>query len=271
MDSRTGKKIRWGRLVNPASQKAIIVAYSHASFLGPIPGMRTREELIHNARALHAADAVMVSPGLLPLLDEVFIGKEAPALVVQVDWQSFSRKILPYTEGAAAAMTTIPQAAAAGAVAVMSYLYLGFEDPHLEKEEIERNARWVRECEQYGLLLMIEPRSAREKMVPSDRVDPEVMSTYARICAEIGADLVKVIDPGNNESLAQIVEGCPAPVLLAGGVQKESFQESLDRAHAAVLAGCAGVVYGRNLFQSPDPTAALSALREIVHGKTLAE
>lgn len=267
MDARTGKKIRRGHIFNTTTGRTVIVAYSHGVFAGPIPGLRTREELMTTAAALRAADGLIVSPGLLTLIEDVFVGRDAPALVLHMDWQSFSRKVLPHEEGAAASMGTVEQFAAAGADALMSYLYVGHQDPEREKAEIIRNAQLARECERWGVLLMIEPRSAREKRVPEDRSDPAVMSVYARLCAEIGADLVKVIDPENDDVLSAIVQACPTPVLLAGGVRRESFEDAKARARAAVEVGCAGLVFGRNVFQAPDPRAALAALRGIVHGE----
>ncbi len=267
MDSRTGKKIRLGRLFDPISARTLIVAYSHGSFMGPMEGMTSLEEMKRTASELRLADGLMVSPGMVTALEDAFTGRDAPALIVQIDWQSFSRTVLPYDEGSAASMATVEQVAAAGGVGVMSYLYLGFHDPQREKKEITRNAALVQACERHGLLLMIEPRSAREKAQPDDKSDSAVMRFYARISAEIGADLVKVIDPGDDESLAEIVRTCPAPVLLAGGSRKADFNQALERARAAVKAGCAGLVFGRNLFQHPDPSGALNALREVIHSQ----
>lgn len=265
MDARTGKKIRLGRLFNQASGRTVIVAYSHGSFMGPLPGMDSRAELLNTAAALRQADGLMVSPGMVELLEDHYIGKDAPALIVQIDWQSFSRKVAPFVTGAAVAMATVEQVAAAGGDAVMSYLYLGFQDPEIEKQEIARNAMLVRSCEQSGLLLMIEPRSAIEKLVPQNRTDVEMMRLYARISAELGADLVKVIDPGDDDELARIVDGCPARVLLAGGSRKDSFEAALERAEAAVQSGCYGVVFGRNIFQHENPHTALSQVMQVVH------
>ena len=45
MDSRTGKKIRMGRLFNQRSGRSLIVAYSHGILMGPRPGMKTLEEM----------------------------------------------------------------------------------------------------------------------------------------------------------------------------------------------------------------------------------
>ncbi len=267
MDSRSGKKIRLGRLFNAASGRTLIVAYSHGLILGPGPGLATWEEVQRTARALRAADGLMIAPGLITRLEDAFIGRDAPSLIVQIDWQSFSRSILPYREGAAVAIASVEQIAAAGADAIMTYLYVGFDDPEREKQDIARNAALARDCERHGLLLMIEPRSAREKAVPADKTDPAIMAMYARLSAELGADLVKVIDPGDDAALAQIVEGCPAPVLMAGGAKKDRFEEAQARARAAIQAGCAGLVYGRNIYQQPDPAAALAVMRQIVHGE----
>jgi class I fructose-bisphosphate aldolase len=208
----------------------------------------------------------MISPGLITQLEDVFVGKDAPSLVVQIDWQSFSRTILPYQQGAAVAIASVEQIAATGADVVMSYLYVGFDDPEREKMDIARNAALARECERCGLLLMIEPRSAREKTVGSDKTDPAVMAMYARTSAELGADLVKVIDPGDDDALAQIAVGCPAPILLAGGSKKDSLATAEARARAALKAGWSGLVFGRNIYQQPDPATALATFRQIVHG-----
>ncbi len=268
MDSRTGKKIRLGRLFNPSSHRTLIVAYSHGLILGPGPGLGTLDEIRRTASALRAADGLMVSPGLLTQLEDAFVGKDAPSLVVQIDWQSFSRTVMPYPQGAAVAIASVEQIAAAGADVVMSYLYVGFDDPEREKMDIARNATLARECERCGLLLMIEPRSAREKAISSDKSDAAVMAMYARTSAELGADLVKVIDPGNDEALEQIAAGCTAPVLMAGGSKKGSLAEAEDRARAALKAGWSGLVFGRNIYQQPDPTAALAGFRRIVHGES---
>jgi len=267
MDPRTGKKIRMGRLVHPLSHRIVIVAYSHGSFMGAMPGMRTREEILQTATAMRAADGLMVAPGMVKMLEELFIGRDAPTLIVQIDWQSYSRHIMGYQTGAAVSMTTVEQVAVAGGDMVMSYLYLGHPDPEIEKQEIARNAALVAACEQYGMLLMIEPRSAIEKIDPGNRNNPASMSLYARVSAEIGADLVKIIDPGTDESLARIVEECPVPVLLAGGSKKETFETVLERGRQAIQLGCGGVVYGRNIFQQANPQSSLNRVLEMVHGE----
>jgi class I fructose-bisphosphate aldolase len=267
MDSRTGKLIRKGRLFNQASGKTLIVAYSHGVLMGPRVGMRTLAEMRAVVEAVSSADGLMVTPGMLNYLETAFIGKQRPALVLHLDYQSFSRSILPYSQGATVELAQIEDALAAGADAVMTYLYMGYDNPEREKIEIERNARLARACERWGMLLMIEPRSAREATHTEDKVDADILAMYCRIAAEIGADMVKCIDPGNGEALTQIVSGCPAPLLLAGGSKTDDPKLADDRARRAMEAGAAGLVFGRNIYEAENPTQTLARFQQIVHGE----
>jgi fructose-bisphosphate aldolase, class I len=266
MDSRTGKKIRMGRLFNQESGRTMIVAYSHGILMGPRPGMKSLDEMRRVTAALKNADGLMITPGMLPGLEAAFLGRDHPALILHLDYQNFSRTLLPYSEGATVALAEIEQVVASGADAVMTYLYLGYDDPQREKMEIERNARMARACERWGLLLMIEPRSAREATHPEDKSDPQLLGMYCRIAAEIGSDLVKCIYAGSTQAMAQVIEGCPVPVLVAGGSRAATPQAAHQRAESAIAAGAAGLVYGRNVYECADPAQELERYRQIVHG-----
>lgn len=266
MDPRTGKKIRLGRLFDQKSHKALIVAYSHGVLMGPRPGMKSLEEMKRVSLSLSRTNGLMVAPGLVTPLEEAFIGRERPSLIVHLDYQSFSRAIMPYDEGATVEIAQIEDVVAAGADGVMTYLYLGYEDPEREKMEVARNARLARACERWGIILMIEPRSARERRNPTDKTDPQILGLYCRVSAEIGADLVKCIHPGNEEALRSVIEGCPAPVLVAGGSRAEKSEQAYARAESAMRAGAAGLVYGRNIYEASDPAAELERYLQIAHG-----
>ena len=221
MDARTGKKIRLGRLVRPASGRAVVVAASHGVTSGPPAGLRSTAEIRSVFSKLMTADGVMVTPGMVPLLEDTFTGRDKPGLILHLDWKNHARGI--YTpgadgrgEGVLAQLADLEAVAAAGVDAVMTYLYLGQRDTRLERAEVERNARIARDCERLGLGLIIEPRSALEGVDP-DALSAEVMSMYCRISADIGADLVKALWPGSPEAFAEVTESCYVPILLAGG------------------------------------------------------
>ena len=265
MDTRTGKKIRLGRIFDQQSGRTLIVAYSHGVIMGPLQGMRTLDEMQEVVHAISKVDALMVAPGLLPQLEDAFIGKDRPALIVHMDYQSYSRTVLPYDVGATVELGAAEDALAAGADAIMTYMYIGHEDPELEKLEIERNARLARACERLGLVMMIEALSAREKTHPEDKQNPAVLSLSCRIAAELGADIVKCQHPGTAEALAEIVTTCPVPLLQAGGAKTKNPEDAFDIARQAMAAGSAGLVFGRNIFGADDPAAAVDRYREIIH------
>jgi fructose-bisphosphate aldolase, class I len=272
MDSRTGKQIRLSRLLSPATGHGVVVAASHGVMSGPPAGLRTRAEITDVFDQLELADAVMVNPGMLPLVERTFLGRNAPGLVLHLDWKNHNRKVYgPGTDGRAegvlAQLATLEEVAAAGIDAVMTYLYIGQRDTTLERAEIERNARIVRDCERLGLAVIIEPRSALEAE-GEEATGVEVMSTYCRIASDIGADVVKAVWPaGGQEAFAAVVETCLAPVLLAGGPGGDDLESTRMLAQQAMDAGAAGVMFGRRVFRAPDPRGVLGALREIVHGE----
>ena len=266
MDARTGKKIRLGRLFDENSHKTLIVAYSHGVLMGPRPGMKNLAEMKRTSQQLSRANGLMIAPGLINSLEESFVGRQRPSLIVHLDYQSFSRDIMPYKEGATIEMAQIEEIVATGADGVMTYVYMGYEDPEREKMEVARNARLARACEKWGLILMIEPRSAREANMPADKTDPNILSFYCRVSAEIGADLVKCIHPGDEEALRSVIEGSIAPVLIAGGSRAEKAEQAYLRAESAMRAGAAGLVYGRNIYEASDPVAELEHYLHIVHG-----
>jgi class I fructose-bisphosphate aldolase len=270
MDARTGKRIRLGRLFDRASAHTIIVAYSHGVLLGPIAGLESLAQMQEIVAALAAADGIMIAPGMVRHLEDGFVGRDRPSLVVHLDWTNFSRTTLPYEQGAQRSLASLEEVAAAGADAVMSYLLLGNDDPEREAEEIARNAAIARGCERLGLVHMIEPRHSLERRHPETKQDLDIMRLYCRISAEIGADLVKAIWPGSVEAMQAIVESCPVPVLVAGGARKERVEEATQLAREAMTAGARGLVFGRNIYQAPDPAAVLGSLRDVVHGPALA-
>lgn len=270
MDARTGKRIHAGRLFDPTSGRAIIVALSHGILLGPSAGMESLVQLRATAAALLAADALMITPGLVLQMEDAFVGRQKPSLIIHADWQNASQSVFRADEGlrntvGAATTATANKAAAAGAIAVMTFMYAGHFDPSLEREEIARNAAMARACEDVGILHMIEPRSARERFQPGERQDRQIGAYLARVAAEIGADIVKVIHPGDRDALAEVVEGCPAPVLLAGGSEAEDPERGDALARDAVATGCRGLVFGRAIVRAADPAAALEHFRTLIH------
>ncbi|MBU3030730.1 class I fructose-bisphosphate aldolase [Paracoccus marinaquae] len=266
MDSRTGKKIRMARFFNQKSRKALLVAYSHGVIMGPLPGMMSLAEMERACDQMSAVDGLMVAPGMLLLLEQYFIGRDRPALMLHMDYQSYVRSVLPYDQGGTVELASVEQALAAGADGIMTYMYIGHPDPEIEKLEIARNARIARECERLGMVFMVEALSAQLRRHPEHQTDIAIQSLGCRIAAELGADMVKAFYPGSLENVTEMARTCPVPLMLAGGAKAKNPEDAFGHADDAIRAGASGLVFGRNIFEADDVPATVQRYRRIVHG-----
>jgi fructose-bisphosphate aldolase/2-amino-3,7-dideoxy-D-threo-hept-6-ulosonate synthase len=156
-------------------------------------------------------------------------------------------------------VTSVEEAVALGADAISIHINVGANDT--PKMMIDA-AQVVRDCKRFGmpLLMMMYPRGEKIK----NEKDVEVVKIAARIGAELGADIVKTNYTGSKESFKQVVEGCPVPVIIAGGC-KGTDREVLQMIRDAMDAGAAGVAMGRNAFQHKEPKKIIQAVSLVVH------
>ena len=102
---------------------------------------------------------------------------------------------------------------------------------------------------------------------------PKIKSEYdvknvkhaARVGAELGSDIVKVPYTGSVETFAEVVNGCPVPVVIAGGPKMDSDEDIFKMVEGALKAGAAGLSIGRNAFQHQNPERMIQALCKMVH------
>jgi fructose-bisphosphate aldolase/2-amino-3,7-dideoxy-D-threo-hept-6-ulosonate synthase len=93
----------------------------------------------------------------------------------------------------------------------------------------------------------------------------DVVKLAARAGAELGADIIKTNYTGDPDTFIEVVNGCPVPVVIAGGPKVETNEELLLMVKNAVDVGGAGVAIGRNIFQAESPRKTTKAIAEIVH------
>ena len=67
------------------------------------------------------------------------------------------------------------------------------------------------------------------------------------------------------EDFEKVVEGCPVPVIIAGGKSFQMRRIVLRLTFNAVKSGGTGVDMGRNIWQSDYPVAMIQAVRSVVH------
>lgn len=265
MTADCGKNVRLGRILDPGTKKSVAVAFDHGLSSGPIPGnVKPREMMVQLVEG--GADAVLVTPGVARLCADFFVGKSAPALILRLDWTNMFRpgEKLGYKEGRTSLIGSVEDAVRFGADAVLTFMFIGYEDPDVEAREIEKNAIIARACEAVGMPHIIEPM-ARGLLASSRRFDATLIRMHVRNAAELGADAIKTDYSGQKETFESVVEGCPVPILIAGGPKAETVEAGLEMVDGAMQAGATGVLFGRNIFQAPDPANMVRAIRAIVH------
>jgi putative autoinducer-2 (AI-2) aldolase len=92
--------------------------------------------------------------------------------------------------------------------------------------------------------------------------DAKYFRLACRIIAELGAQYVKTYYV--EEGFETVTASCPVPIVMAGG-KKLPELDALTMAYNAVQQGAAGVDMGRNIFQSEDPKAMITAVGAVVH------
>lgn len=241
------------RIMNRENKRTIIVPIDHGLTVGPIKGIENNLGDVVNKIALGGANAVLGHIGI-PLYAHRGYGPDI-GLILHL---SGSTSLSPEANYKVL-VNTVLEAVKLGADGVSLHINIGTKS---DPEMLETLGSVSRECREFGmpLLAMMYPRGENIK----DEYNVDVVKIAARVAAELGADIVKTNWTGDPDSFKEVVQGCMAPVIIAGG-EKAGIREILEITKESVDVGGAGVAYGRNVFQAEDPTKFVRALYLIVH------
>ena len=129
-----------------------------------------------------------------------------------------------------------------------------------EKESLLNLAKLVDEGERYGIPVMAVTAVGKEL----EKRDARYLALASRICAELGARVVKTYWCQDFEKVST---GCPVPVVMAGGPQVDTELEVFEFVYDGMQKGAIGVNLGRNVWKNDYPVAMIKALRVIIHKK----
>lgn len=127
-----------------------------------------------------------------------------------------------------------------------------------EQQTLSNLTNAVNEFEEYGIPVMAVTAVGRELQ----KREARTLALFCRIAAELGARVVKTYWCENFE---KITEGCPVPVVMAGGPKCETELEVLEFVYDGMQRGAIGINLGRNVWQDDHPVAMARALRAIIH------
>jgi putative autoinducer-2 (AI-2) aldolase len=239
-----GIKNRLSRIIKPSTGRTVMLAVDHGYFQGPTTGLENPRETI--SPLVPYADCLMLTRGVLRT--SVDPGVNVP-VVLRVSGGTSILKELS-NEGI---ITSTEEAIRLNASGMALSIFVGGEN---ERQTLLNLSKLVDAGEQYGIPVLAVTAVGREMTR-----DARYLGLACRIAAELGAHLVKTY---YCEDFRKVVDGCPVPVVIAGG-KKLPEREALELAYNAIHAGAVGVDMGRNIFQSESPVAMIRAVRSIVH------
>jgi len=254
-----GKKIRLERIIDRNSHKTVIIPMDHGVTVGPIEGLADMRTAVSNVVA-GGANAILMHKGI------VRAGHRGTGRDVGLIIHLSAGTAMSPDPNAKELVCTVEEALKLGADAVSIHINLGAET---DKEMLWQLGQVSERCFEWQmpLVAMMYTRGAKIK----DEYDVANVKHAARVGAELGADIVKVVYTGSVESFATVVEGCPVPVVIAGGPKMGSDEDIFRMVQGALEAGAAGVSIGRNAFQHKAPTKMVHALSRMVHAAATIE
>ena len=248
-----GKKIRLERIINRNSHRTVIVPMDHGVTVGPIEGLSDMRDTISKVVA-GGANAILMHKGIVRA-GHRGSGKDV-GLIIHL---SAGTSLSP-DPNAKELVCTVEEAIKLGADAISVHINLGAGTDRDMLRQLgyvsERCMEW-----QMPLVAMIYTRGSKIE----DEYALKYVKHAARVGAELGADIVKVNYTGSAESFREVVEGCPVPVVIAGGPKMNSDEEIFRMVEGALAAGAAGLSIGRNAFQHKNPVKMVQALSQMVH------
>jgi len=249
-----GLKNRMSRMVKPATGHTVMLACDHGYFQGPTTRLenprRTFEPLVKYADVLAVTRGVLRSS-----VDPTW---EVPILLRVSGGTSVLREDLS-DEGLT---TSMKEALRLNVAAVAMSVFVG--SPH-ERESLLNLAKLVDEGEDHGMPVVAITAVGKEL----DKRTARYLALACRISAEIGAHIVKTY---YCEDFAKVIEGCPAPCVVAGGPKMNTELDVFNTVYGAMQAGAIGVDMGRNIWQNDFPVGMIKGIRAIVHeGATVKE
>jgi putative autoinducer-2 (AI-2) aldolase len=239
-----GMKNRLSRIINPRSGKTVMLAVDHGYFQGPTTGLRDLGKTV--TPLIPHTDCLFITRGMVR---NSIDPRSNVAICLRVSGGSSILGELSNED----ITTSMEEAIRLNASGVGISIFVGASN---EDRTISNLGRLVNEAERYGMPVLAVTAVGKEM-----GRDARYLGLACRIAAEIGAHFVKTY---YCEDFYKVVEGCPVPVVMAGG-KKIPERDALQMTANAIKEGASGVDMGRNIFQSNNPSGMIKAIRAVVH------
>lgn len=261
-------KVRMNRMFR-ASGKCLDVAIDHGVFneAGFLSGLEDMEAVVAGLVAARP-DAIQMNFGQCDVLQSL-PGKDKPALVMRTDagnpYNPQTHRVM-FNVFACEDDPVLPAVRLDAACVVANLLQLPGE-PDLHRQTIVNISRLRPLCDKYAMPLMIEPlvmRANEERGGYQANGDKKLVVALVRQARELGADIIKADPTEFPEDYHEVIQAARCPVLVRGG-GRESIEKVFQTAAAYLQQGAHGLVYGRNIYQHPNPARIVKAFLGLIH------
>jgi len=241
-----GMQNRLAKLIQ-ADGRCLFLPVDHGYFQGPVKRLENPSKTLEPL--LPYTDAIFVTRGVLR--SSVDPDKAKPIILRVSGGTSVVGKDLAH-EGIT---TSMEEAIRLNVCAVGISIFVGTDYEH---DSLLNLARLVDEGEKYGIPVMAVTAVGRELQ----KRDARYLALSCRIAAELGARVVKTY---YCEKFEKVTQGCPVPIVIAGGPKVNTEYEVLQFVYDGIRKGAIGVNLGRNIWQDEHPVAMIKAIRAIIH------
>ncbi|MDQ1328593.1 MAG: Fructose-bisphosphate aldolase [Candidatus Poribacteria bacterium] len=248
-----GKLIRMNRLLNQKTGKMVTVAMDHTVSYGVVAGLDTIQKTI-DIIVDACPDAIMTHKGIMEHCFAPHAGKLGFILQSVVS--------NPYQPNDEHLIADVSEAIMLGADAISVAITVGGDD---QARQTEFLGKIVKEARLVGLPVVVHSYPKGKNIPENERFSLENVRYAARIGAEVGVDIVKTYYTGSPDTFAKVVECVPVKVVAAGGPKVTDVKQVLYTVKDIMDAGAAGITYGRNIWQDPNPKGIITAIKAIVH------
>jgi 3-hydroxy-5-phosphonooxypentane-2,4-dione thiolase len=241
-----GTRNRLARLIK-SDGRCYFLPIDHGYFQGPTSRLEKPGKTI--SPLIPYADGLFVTRGILrSCVDPA----NCPPIILRVSGGS---SIIGKDLAHEALITSVQEAIRLNVAAVGMSIFVGSDYEH---DSLVNLGKLVDECEKWGIPVMAVTAVGKELQ----KRDARYLSLCCRIAAEFGARVVKTYWC---EGFEKVVEGCPVPVVIAGGPKADTEEEVFEFVSDGIKKGAIGLNLGRNVWKHDHPVAMVKALRAIVH------
>ena len=241
-----GMKNRLSRLIQ-SDGHCMFLPIDHGYFQGPTSRLEKPGETIRPL--IPYADGLFVTRGVLRACVPP---DNSPPVILRV---SGGTSVVGKDLAHESLTTSVQEAIRLNVAAVGMSIFIGSD---YEYDSLVNLGKLVDDCETYGIPVMAVTAVGREL----EKRDARFLGLCCRIAAEFGAKVVKTYWC---EDFDKVVNGCPVPIVMAGGPKCETAREVFEFVHDGMQKGAIGLNLGRNVWQHDYPVPMMKALRAIVH------